>query len=121
MGTIRLAASPKAQGAGLDEHKDAIKTIISIVVALALVLALATTAYGQSSIDGYNDQGGQIQSTVGQGGGGGDQTSPVSTTDDSGSLPFTGLDIALLAAAGGLLAAAGLGMRRLTRAPGSAT
>ena len=43
------------------------KTITSVVVALALVLALATTAYGQSSIDGYNDQGGQIQSTVGQG------------------------------------------------------
>jgi hypothetical protein len=100
------------------------KTIISLVVALALVLALATTAYGQSSIDGYNDQGGQIQSTVGQGGGGGggagDETSPVSTSDDGGSLPFTGLDLALLAAAGGLLAAAGLGMRRLTRAPGSA-
>ncbi len=97
------------------------KTIISLVVALALVLALATTAYGQSSIDGYNDQGGQIQSTVGQGGGGGGgETSPVSTSDEGGSLPFTGLDLALLAAAGGLLAAAGLGMRRLTRAPGSA-
>jgi hypothetical protein len=102
------------------------RTIISVVVALALVSALATTAYGQSSIDGYNDQGGQIQSTVGQGGGGGgggegDDTTPVSTTsDEGGSLPFTGLDLALLAAAGGLLAAAGLGMRRLTRAPGSA-
>jgi hypothetical protein len=98
------------------------KTITSVVVAMALVLAMATTAYGQSSIDGYNDQGGQIQSTVGQGGGGGggDETSPVSTSDEGGSLPFTGLDLALLAAAGGLLAAAGLGMRRLTRAPGSA-
>jgi hypothetical protein len=95
------------------------KTIISIVAALALVLALATTAYGQSSIEGYNEQGGQIQSTVGQGGGGGGGA-PVSA-DEGGSLPFTGLDIALLAAAGGLLAAAGLGMRRLTRAPGSAT
>jgi hypothetical protein len=97
------------------------KTIISVVAVLVLVLALATTAHGQSSIDGYNDQGGQIQSDVEQGGGGGgDATSPVSTTDDGGSLPFTGLDVALLAAAGGLLAAAGLGMRRLTRAPGPA-
>jgi hypothetical protein len=112
------SASPKIQGAGLDETKDAMKTIISVVVALVLVLALATTAHGQSSIEGYNDQGGQIQSTVGQGGsGGGEGTSPVSTTDDGGSLPFTGLDVVLLAAAGGLLAAAGLGMRRLTRAP----
>jgi hypothetical protein len=106
--------------------KDVMRTIISVVVALALVLALATTAYGQSSIEGYNDQGGQIQSTVGQGGpgggGGGEggDTTPVSTSDEGGSLPFTGLDLALLAAAGGLLVAAGFGMRRLTRAPGPA-
>jgi hypothetical protein len=105
------------------------KTLISIACALALTLAMATTAYGQSSVDGYNDQGGQIQSTVDNGGGsGGDgiagATDPVTTTtataDDGGSLPFTGLDVALLAAAGGVLAAAGLGMRRLTRAPGTA-
>jgi hypothetical protein len=101
------------------------KTFISIACALALVLALATTAYGQSSVDGYNDQGGQIQTTVDNGGGsGGDgvagATSPTTTADDGGSLPFTGLDLALLAAAGGVLAAAGLGMRRLTRAPGAA-
>jgi hypothetical protein len=105
------------------------KTFLSIACALALILALATTAYGQSSVDGYNDQGGQIQTTVDNGGGsGGDglagATDPVTTTtttaDDGGSLPFTGLDVALLAAAGGVLAAAGLGMRRLTRAPGTA-
>ena len=91
---------------------------------MALILALATTAYGQSSVQGYNDQGGQIQSTVDQGGGGGGEglagTTTTTTADDGGSLPFTGLDVALLAAAGGVLAAAGLGMRRLTRAPGTA-
>jgi hypothetical protein len=99
------------------------KTFISIICALALMLALATTAFGQSSVDGYNDQGGQIQSTVDQGGsGGGDGLAGTTTTtaDDGGGLPFTGLDVALLAAAGGVLAAAGLGMRRLTRAPGTA-
>jgi hypothetical protein len=105
--------------------KDAMKTIILVVALLAFGLVLSTSAYAQSSVDGSpgNDQGGQIQSTVGQGGGGGgggDVTSPVSTSDEGGSLPFTGLDLALLAAAGGLLAAVGLGMRRLTRAPGSA-
>jgi hypothetical protein len=104
------------------------KTFMMMVCALALVFAFATTAYGQSStsIDGYNDQGGQIQTTVGTGGGG---TTPgggvagvssTTTTDSGGSLPFTGLDVALLAAAGGVLAAAGLGMRRLTRAPSAA-
>jgi hypothetical protein len=100
------------------------KTFISIACAMALILALATTAYGQSSVQGYNDQGGQIQSTVDQGGGGGGEglagTTTTTTADDGGSLPFTGLDVALLAAAGGVLAAAGLGMRRLTRAPGTA-
>ena len=101
------------------------KTFITTVCALALVFAFATTAYGQSSIDGYNDQGGQIQSTVGTpGGGGGGGVAGVSSTtttaDSGGSLPFTGLDVALLAAAGGVLAAAGLGMRRLTRAPSAA-
>jgi hypothetical protein len=98
------------------------KTFISIVCAMALVLALATTAYGQSSVDGYNDQGGQIQSTVDQGGSGGNGglAGTTTSTDSGGSLPFTGLDVVLLAAAGGLLAAAGLGMRRLTRAPGTA-
>lgn len=98
------------------------KTFMTVFCALALVLALATTAYGQSSsIEGYNDQGGQIQSDVGQGGGGGGDglAGVTTTTDDGGSLPFTGLDVVLLAAAGGVLAAAGLGMRRLTRAPGS--
>jgi hypothetical protein len=102
------------------------KTFMMMVCALALVFAFATTAYGQSSIDGYNDQGGQIQTTVGTGGGG---TTPgggvagvssTTTTSSGGSLPFTGLDVALLAAAGGVLAAAGLGMRRLTRAPSAA-
>jgi hypothetical protein len=129
MGIIWTRCRPPERGASFTYTKDAMKTFISIACALALILALATTAYGQSSVDGYNDQGGQIQSTVDNGGGtGGDglagATSPTTTTtttaDDGGSLPFTGLDVALLAAAGGVLAAAGLGMRRLTRAPGTA-
>ncbi len=112
--------------------KDAMKTIISVVAALALTLALATTAYAQSSIDGYNDEGGRVQSQV-QGGqddndGGDNGVVPASASSDGdeangasgGNLPFTGLDIALLAAAGGLLVGAGVGMRRLTRAPESA-
>jgi hypothetical protein len=98
------------------------KTLTAVITALALVLALATTAYAQSSIQGYNDRAGQIQDQVEQGGG--DVTSPVSAQGGGGggggSLPFTGLDIALLLGAGGVLVAAGLGMRRLTRAPGSA-
>jgi hypothetical protein len=91
----------------------------SLLLALVLCLAFATTAFGQSSVDGYNDIGGQVQSGVG---GGGNGTPPAATTTDtsSGSLPFTGLDVALFAGAGGLLLLAGVGMRRLTRSTGTA-
>jgi hypothetical protein len=98
------------------------KTIFSVVSALILCLAIATAASAQSSVEGYNDQAGQIQAQVEEGGE--SPTQPAATSGGGGggggSLPFTGLDIALLAGAGGLLVAAGFGMRRLTRAPGRA-
>jgi hypothetical protein len=103
---------------------------ITTVCALALVLALASTAFGQSSVDGYNDQGGQVLSAVDQGGSGGGggvagatanaAGTTASAADDGGSLPFTGLDVALIVVAGGVLAAAGLALRGLTRAPDAA-
>lgn len=96
------------------------KTIISIVAVLMLTLALATSAFAQPGDDGYKDSGGQVQGQVDQGGNG-EGGSPVSaSTDSGGSLPFTGLDVALLVAAGALLAGAGFGMRRLTRPVASA-
>jgi hypothetical protein len=102
--------------------------VISIIAALAVMASLATTAFAQSSADGYSDSGGQIQTQVaGSGGGGGNPpadtpaTTVTPVSDSSGStLPFTGLDVALLVGAGGLLVAAGFGMRRLTRAPDAA-
>jgi hypothetical protein len=96
------------------------KTIIAVLAALA-VMSFATTALAQPSIDGYSDTAGQIQTQVKDDGG----TPPPSaaatvTPDDGGStLPFTGLDVALLVGAGGLLVGAGFGMRRLTRPPGN--
>jgi hypothetical protein len=102
------------------------RTIFSVLTALVLTLAIATSASAQSSVEGYEDQGGQVQAQIqGGGGGGGDagSTAPVAAatdTADSGSLPFTGLDVALLLAAGGVLVVAGLGMRRLTRSPDTA-
>ena len=92
------------------------KKMGSLLLALVLCLAFATTAFGQSSVDGYNDIGGQVQSGVGGSGSG----TPPTTTTSSGSLPFTGLDVALFAGAGGLLLLAGVGMRRLTRSTGTA-
>jgi hypothetical protein len=88
-----------------------LKTFTVWIAAAAMALALASPAFGgQSSVEGYNDSAGQVQAEVNSSGGGG----------GGGSLPFTGLDVALLAGAGGVLAAVGLGMRRLTRGPESA-
>jgi hypothetical protein len=102
------------------------KTMISLIAALAVMAALATTAFAQSSVDGYSDSAGQIQTQVSGGGGGGTPPSGTAATatpvsdSSGGTLPFTGLDVALLVGAGGLLVVAGLGMRRLTRAPDAA-
>ena len=99
------------------------RNFYSLITVLVLILAFAASASAQSSVQGYEDQGGQIQAQI-QGGGPSDGggTTPVAATTDSGggSLPFTGLDVALLVGAGGLLVVAGLGMRRLTRSPGTA-
>lgn len=110
-----------------------------VVAALAFSLALAPAVSAQSTLDGYSDVGGTVQDKVntppdngvaGTQETGGEPTSdqqPVSDEQPSGdvasdvvssdddSLPFTGLDVALLLTAGGLLLLLGIGMRRLTR------
>jgi hypothetical protein len=50
------------------------------------------------------------------------ESAPVSapvqaTADEGGSLPFTGADLGVLAAAGGILLGLGFGLRRLTARP----
>ena len=94
------------------------KTIIAVLAALA-VMSFATTALAQPSIDGYSDTAGQIQTQIKDDGGTQPPSAPATVTDGGSTLPFTGLDVALLVGAGGLLVAAGFGMRRLTRPPGN--
>jgi hypothetical protein len=95
----------------------------------ALMLLGAPTAMAASSAQtGYSKPGGIIQTEIDNGGGNHnpgaviENSSPggVTETHSSGSLPFTGLDVVLVAAAGGVLLALGLGMRRLTRSSGVA-
>jgi hypothetical protein len=110
------------------------KKRIAAVVA-GLCLFAAGPVYAQSSVEGYVAPGGAVEEDlggVGPGGGGpaggrGDvpagelaQQAPAEGAREGGRLPFTGLDLALLAVAGGALALLGVGMRRLTRAPESA-
>jgi hypothetical protein len=93
--------------------------LISIIAILVVVLVVAAPAFAQTATqDGYSGTAGQVQAQVDD-----ESSTPVAATTSGGdggggSLPFTGLDVALLAGAGVLLAGAGLGMRRLTRAPG---
>jgi hypothetical protein len=93
--------------------------LTSLLAVVVLVLVMAVPAFAQNATsDGYSATAGQVQAQVDD-----ESSAPVATTTSGGgggggSLPFTGLDVALLAGAGLLLVGAGLGMRRLTQAPG---
>jgi hypothetical protein len=96
--------------------------LTSILAILVVALVVAAPAFAQTaSQNGYSGPGGQVQAQVDD-----EANAPVAVAESGGgggggSLPFTGLDVALLAGAGLLLAGAGIGMRRLTRAPGAGT
>ena len=85
---------------------------ITIGLALCMALFVAAPAFGQSSAEnGYSQPAGSVQQQLGNNG----SDDHASTKDNGGQLPFTGLDIALVAAAGGVLLAIGFGIRRLSR------
>lgn len=87
--------------------------LMMVVVALALVAAVAVPAYGQSSAgDAYGGNGNGVLGAVG--GGNGSPPAQVQSAG-SGSLPFTGLDIGLLALGGCALVGVGVGLRRFAR------
>ena len=93
------------------------KTIPAVIAALSLMAPAA--AVGQSSsIDGYGaDPRSEFQGQASQRDDPPNSRTQAVTNDDGGSLPFTGLDLGLLAAAGVVLTGVGFGMRRLTRRP----
>lgn len=93
--------------------------LAALAILAALVVATPAAAQSGPQLDGYSDEAGQIQDNVaGNQAAGDDETNDVApVTATSGSLPFTGLDLALIAGAGGCLLLLGLGLRRLTHAP----
>ena len=106
------------------------KTLAIALASLLVALSLTSVAFAQSSVDGYSPDDGAVQNqiqgndddsgTPGHAAGHRvrhDAQASAAPSNDSGSLPFTGLDLALLAGAGAVLLGLGLGMRRLTRAP----
>jgi hypothetical protein len=87
------------------------KTLV-IICALVAALALPTAAVAGSSQNGYSNVAGVPASGVGPEAGGGQAPAAVQATD-SGSLPFTGLEIGLVAGGGLLLLAAGFTLRQI--------
>jgi hypothetical protein len=93
------------------------KITVGAVLCIAMFVAVAP-AYAQSGASGYAEPAGSVQQQLDSGSNDGHKVaaSEVSSNDNSGgNLPFTGLDIALVVAAGGVLLAMGLGIRRLSR------
>lgn len=98
------------------------KRLVLLMIVVALASFVAAPAYGQSAVgDTYAGRGGGIVGTVDSGNG---PTTPTSTpvsqpvaaaANDSGSLPFTGLDVGLLALGGIALVGVGVGLRRFAR------
>jgi len=99
-------------------HKDASTRrrpavwLAGVLVVLALAAPAAAMATSPSH-DQYDPKSQQIAAT-GSGGGGGSATTSSSGGSTIGSLPFTGLDVGVLALAAVALLGAGFALRRLS-------
>ena len=93
------------------------KTLIVAAIVSASML-IAAPAFAQTASQGYSKPSGSIEERIST------RVPPdphdpprVEVREEASSeLPFTGRDIGLIVAAGGVLLAMGLGMRRLSRA-----
>jgi hypothetical protein len=92
------------------------KKLLAVVGATALLAFAAPAVYAaQSGSEGYG--GSNVVAGLEQGGGDDSGGPTAAATDEGASLPFTGADLGVLAAAGGLLLGLGFGLRRLTHRP----
>lgn len=102
------------------------KKFLAGTISAMMLLGAPSAMAASSAQSGYSKPGGIVQTEINNGGRDHNPSAIVQTpegtteTKSSGSLPFTGLDIVLVVAAGGLLLGLGLGMRRLTRTTGVA-
>jgi hypothetical protein len=102
-------------------------SVSAVLSAVALAVA-APAAIGQTTSpdqEGYSVPGAAVQTQVESG----NEPTPASNSQptaavqqpaDDSTLPFTGLDIALVVGAGGVLMLLGFGIRRLSRPAGLA-
>jgi hypothetical protein len=80
------------------------KRIVTLLVGIALMLPAAALAQGSSTCQSYNPQLCSVNTSA-----------TATAASAQGTLPFTGLDVVLLAVGGGALLGAGLVVRRLSR------
>ena len=97
----------------------------TLAIAGMVALLAPAAAFAQSGEEGYGGPGNVISGleqgpSNGGGGPGNAESPPVKTSSQGGNLPFTGADLGVLAAAGGLLIGFGFGLRRLTHRPSQA-
>lgn len=74
--------------------------VAGLLIVASLAIPAQALAQGNSQCQAYNPQV---------------PCQPPVTVQNSGTLPFTGIDVVLLASGGGILLLAGLGIRRLSR------
>lgn len=85
---------------------------------LCASMLVAAPASAQTSSEGYSKPAGSIQERISTERTPDRRDPPAEVTETAqarSELPFTGLDVALIVAAGGVLLAMGFGMRRLSR------
>jgi hypothetical protein len=97
-----------------------IKQLLAIAGVFALLAPSVASA--QSSDEAYGGDNNVVAGLEQGNGGGGSSSSPTTSPSSAGggSLPFTGSDLGVVAAAGGLLLGLGFGLRRLTHRPSQA-
>jgi hypothetical protein len=85
-----------------------------LILAIVGVLTLPAAAIAQSSQNGYSNVAGV---SAGGNNAGGNAPTAVQTTSGGGggNLPFTGLELGLVAGGGALLLGAGFALRRVAR------
>jgi hypothetical protein len=85
--------------------------ILAVFAVLALAPAALAASGSGSAGTGYGGNAGEVQNDVSQG--------AVHAAATKGTLPFTGLDLALLVVGGLALVVVGAGLRRASRRPAS--
>jgi hypothetical protein len=91
--------------------------IVGAIISASMLIA--APAFAQTASDGYSKPAGSIQERISTERTPNDPGDEIETRTQSSEarseLPFTGLDVALIIGAGGVLLAMGFGMRRLSR------